>query len=347
MSSWHLTSTPRHVGGAVGRHKSSQSYALDAIGWLSKRNATPSRNVLELMTWQLLLQQFETYLRLERSLSPHSVAAYLQDVNKLWLFLQTAHPALQPLAVEPPHLQAFLAHLHAAGTSAPSQARMLSALRAFYKFLLLEEYLTEAPTAWVESPSIGRKLPHTLEVHEIEALLQAIDHSKPTGMRNRAVLETLYSAGLRVSELTELKLSHLYAEEGFVRVLGKGNRERLVPIGQVALKYLRIYIAEIRSHLPVQKAFANYVFLNSRGKPLSRHTVFAMVKALAQKMGLKKPISPHTFRHSFATHLIEGGADLRAVQEMLGHQSITTTEIYTHLDRHYLKQVIQSFHPRS
>ena len=299
------------------------------------------------MTWQLLLQQFETYLRLERSLSPHSVAAYLQDVNKLWQFLQTAHPSLQPLAVEPPHLQAFLAHLHAAGTSATSQARMLSALRAFYKFLLLEEYLTEAPTAWVESPQIGRKLPHTLEVHEIEALFQAIDHSKPTGMRNRAILETLYSAGLRVSELTELKLSHLYAEEGFVRVLGKGNRERLVPIGQVALKYLRIYIEEIRAHLPVPKAFANYVFLNSRGKPLSRHRVFAMVKALAQKIGLKKTISPHTFRHSFATHLIEGGADLRAVQEMLGHQSITTTEIYTHLDRHYLKQVIQSFHPRS
>lgn len=299
------------------------------------------------MTWQLLLQQFETYLRLERSLSPHSVAAYLQDVNKLWLFLQTAYPSLQPLAVKTAQLQAFLAHLHAAGTSATSQARMLSALRAFYKFLLLAEYLPEAPTALLGSPPIGRKLPHTLEVHEIEALFQAIDHSKPTGMRNRAILETLYSAGLRVSELTELKLSHLYAEEGFVRVLGKGNRERLVPIGQVALKYLRIYIEEIRSHLPVPKAFANYVFLNSRGKPLSRHRVFAIVKALAQKMGLQKTISPHTFRHSFATHLIEGGADLRAVQAMLGHQSITTTEIYTHLDRHYLKQVIQSLHPRS
>ncbi len=299
------------------------------------------------MTWPILLQQFATYLRLERSLSPHSVAAYLQDVNKLRQFLQTDHPGLQPLTVEPQHLQAFLVQLHAAGTRATSQARILSALRSFYKFLFLEEYLTVDPTALVESPKIGRKLPHTLEVHEIEALLQAIDHSKPTGMRNRAILETLYSAGLRVSELTELKLSHLYAEEGFLRVLGKGNRERLVPIGQVGLKYLRIYIEAIRPHLPVQKDFVNYVFLNSHGKRLSRHMVFVIVKALAQKIGLKKTISPHTFRHSFATHLIEGGADLRAVQEMLGHQAITTTEIYTHLDRHYLKQMIQSFHPRS
>ena len=299
------------------------------------------------MTWSLLLQQFATYLRLERALSPHSVAAYLQDVNKLRHFLQTDHPDLQPLTVEPQHLQALLAQLHAAGTCATSQARILSALRSFYKFLCLEEYLTVDPTAWLASPKISRKLPHTLEVHEIEALLQAIDHAKPTGMRNRAMVETLYSAGLRVSELTALKLSHLYADEGFVRVLGKGNRERLVPMGQVALKYLHIYIQQIRPHLPVQKDFANYIFLNSHGKRLSRHMVFAIVKALAQKIGLKKTISPHTFRHSFATHLLEGGADLRAVQEMLGHQAITTTEIYTHLDRHYLKQIIQSFHPRS
>lgn len=299
------------------------------------------------MTWPILLQQFETYLRLERSLSLHSVAAYLQDVNKLWQFLQTDHPQLQTLAVETQHLQAFLAYLHAAGISATSQARMLSALRSFYNFLLLEEYLSEDPTALIESPKTGRKLPHTLEVHEIEALFMGIDHSKPTGMRNRAILETLYSAGLRVSELTELRLSHLYAEEGFVRVLGKGDRERLVPIGQVALKYLHIYVEEIRSHLPVHKDFANHVFLNRHGKALTRHMVFLIVKALAQKIGLKKTISPHTFRHSFATHLIEGGADLRAVQEMLGHQSITTTEIYTHLDRDYLKQVIQEFHPRS
>ena len=299
------------------------------------------------MIWEVLLQQFETYLRLERALLPQSVAAYLQDANKLWQFLQKDHAYIPPLAIETKHLQAFLAHLHATGISATSQARMLSAIRSFYKFLLLEGHLTEDPIAIVASPKIGRKLPTTLEVHEIEALLMAIDHSKPTGMRNRALLETLYSAGLRVSELIELKLSHLYAEEGFLRVLGKGNKERLVPIGQIALKYIHLYVEEIRCHLPLQKDFANHVFLNSRGKPLTRHMVFLIVKELAHKTGLRKSISPHTFRHAFATHLIEGGADLRAVQEMLGHQSITTTEIYTHLDRHYLKQVIQEFHPRS
>jgi integrase/recombinase XerD len=299
------------------------------------------------VTWKVLVQQFETHLRLERALLPQSVTAYLQDISKLRQFLQEDHPHIQPLAVKPQHLQAFLAHLHAARISATSQARMLSALRSFYKFLLLEEYLTEAPTALIASPKISRKLPHTLEVHEIEALFTAIDHAKPTGMRNRAILETLYSAGLRVSELIDLKLSHLYAEEGFLRVLGKGDKERLVPIGQTALKYIHLYVEGIRCHLPRQKYFANHVFLNNRGKRLTRHMVFLIVKALAQKISLKKTISPHTFRHAFATHLIEGGADLRAVQEMLGHQSITTTEIYTHLDRNYLKQVIQEFHPRS
>lgn len=299
------------------------------------------------MTWEVLLQQFETYLRLERALLPQSVVAYLQDANKLWKFLQTDHPHIQPLTVEAKHLHAFLIHLHTTGTSTTSQARMLSALRSFYKFLLLEEYLSEDPTTLIASPKTSRKLPHTLEVHEIEALFMAIDHAKPTGMRNRAILETLYSTGLRVSELIELKLSHLYAEEGFLRILGKGNKERLVPIGQTALKHIHLYVEEIRCHLPLQKDFANHVFLNSSGKRLTRHMIFFIVKELAQKIGFRKSISPHTFRHAFATHLIEGGADLRAVQEMLGHQSITTTEIYTHLDRHYLKQIIQEFHPRS
>lgn len=298
------------------------------------------------MSWELLLQQFETYLRLERALLPHSVTAYLQDVIKLWQFLQKDHPHIQPLAVAPPHLQAFLAHLHASGISATSQARMLSAFRSFYRFLLIEQYLVEDPTALIASPKTSRRLPNTLDVHEIEALFMAIDHSKPTGMRNRAILETLYSAGLRVSELIELKMSHLYAEEGFLRILGKGNKERLVPIGQSALKYIDLYIREIRCQFPYQKDFANHVFLNVKGRRLTRHMIFLVVKELTQKIGLKKPISPHTFRHAFATHLIEGGADLRAVQAMLGHQSITTTEIYTHLDRHYLKQVIQEFHPR-
>lgn len=299
------------------------------------------------MSWPLLQQEFESYLRLERSLSPHSVEAYLQDVNKLAQFIQSAHPDLSYLDITTQHLQQFLAYLHNGGTSTTSQARMLSSLRCFYKFLLLDEYVTEDPTKKLTSPKIGRKLPDTLEVHEIEAMLEAIDHTTSTGMRNRTILETLYSAGLRVSELTELKLNQLHAEEGFLRVLGKGNRERLVPLGQEALKCLQVYIHEIRVHANVQKDFENHIFINTRGKSLSRHMVFIIVKALAQKAGLKKAISPHTLRHSFATHMIEGGADLRAIQEILGHQSITTTEIYTHLDRHYLKEVIQSFHPRS
>lgn len=300
-----------------------------------------------IVTWEILLQKFENYLRLERALLPQTISAYLQDVSRLWRFFQTNSPHIEPLVVEAEHIRSFLAHLHTEGISASSQARMLSALRSFYKFLLLEEYLTENPTTLITSPRTGRKLPHTLEVHEIEALFMAIDHSKPTGMRNRAILETLYGAGLRVSELIGLKLSHLYTEEKFLRIMGKGNKERLVPIGQTALKYIQLYIDEIRCHIPLQKDFANYVFLNSRGKRLTRHMVFLIVKELACKIGLRKTISPHTLRHAFATHLIEGGADLRAVQAMLGHQSITTTEIYTHLDRHYLKQVIHSFHPRS
>lgn len=299
------------------------------------------------MGWPLLHKEFANYLRLERSLSPHSVSAYLQDMSKLEQFLQTKYPDIHYLDVNTQHLQDFFACLHKHGISTASQARVLSSLRCFYKFLLLDEYVSEDPTTALESPKIGRKLPDTLEVHEIEAMLEAVDHSTHTGMRNRAILETLYSAGLRVSELTTLKLNQLYAEEGFLRVLGKGDRERLVPLGQKALKYLQIYINDIRVHSTVHKDFENHVFINTRGKALSRHMVFVIVKTLAQKVGLKKTISPHTLRHSFATHMIEGGADLRAIQEMLGHQSITTTEIYTHLDRQYLKQVVQSFHPRS
>ena len=300
-----------------------------------------------MVTWEILLQKFVNYLCLERALLPQTVSAYLQDVNRLWRFFQTNSFHIQPLTVETEHIRSFLAHLHREGISASSQARMLSALRSFYKFLLLEGYLTKNPLTLITGPKTGRKLPHTLEVHEIETLFMAIDHSKPTGMRNRAILETLYGAGLRVSELIGLKLSHLYTEEGFLRILGKGNKERLVPIGQTALRYIHLYINEIRCHVPPKKDFANYVFLNSSGKRLTRHMIFLIVKELAQKVGLRKTISPHTLRHAFATHLIEGGADLRAVQAMLGHQSITTTEIYTHLDRHYLKQVICSFHPRS
>lgn len=299
------------------------------------------------MTWKVLLKQFETYLRLERSFAPNSVEAYMGDVIKLRQFITLSQHNLNPLDVEPAHIDAFLAYIHTHNLCASSQARIHAALKAFYKFLLFENYLEKDPTALIESPKIGRKLPATLEVHEIEALLGAIDHTTPEGMRNRAILETLYSSGLRVSELIELKLSNLYFDIGFLRVIGKGSKERLVPIGTTALKYIKIYVDQIRCQLTVQKGFENYVFLNRRGRKLTRVMIFLIIKELAQKIGLKKKISPHTFRHSFATHLIEGGADLRAVQEMLGHTSITTTEIYTHLDRHYLKQIVQEFHPRS
>jgi integrase/recombinase XerD len=233
--------------------------------------------------------------------------------------------------------------------SAHSQARILSGIKGFFKYLLFEEMITVDPTALIEGPKLGRKLPDTLSYPEIEKLFNAIDQSKPEGGRNRSMLEVLYSSGLRVSELVELKLNNVYTDIGFLRVVGKGNKERLVPIGRDALKYLQIYIHEIRGkapHKPPAKGFESYVFLNRNGRKLTREMVFMIIKSLALNTGLKKSISPHTFRHSFATHLIEGGADLRAVQEMLGHESITTTEIYTHLDRDYLRQVIQEFHPR-
>ena len=234
--------------------------------------------------------------------------------------------------------------------SAHSQARILSGIKAFYKYLLIEELVTVDPTALIEGPKLGRKLPDTLSFIEIEKLFEAIDLSSAEGGRNRAMLEVLYSSGLRVSELVELKLNNVHFDIGFLRVTGKGNKERLVPIGRDALRYLKIYTDEIRGkppHKPVQKGFDTYAFLTRGGKKLTRVMIFTIIKNLAIKVGINKSISPHTFRHSFATHLIEGGADLRAVQEMLGHESITTTEIYTHLDRDYLRQVIQEFHPRS
>ena len=258
-----------------------------------------------------------------------------------------AHPALSPMQVSYKNLQGFVQYVNELGMSAHSQARIISGVKGFYKYLLFEELLDKDPTSLLEGPKLGRKLPDTLSFLEIEKLLEAIDLSIPAGGRNRAILETLYSSGLRVSELVELKIDHVYFDIGFLRVIGKGSKERLVPVGRAALKYLRIYLEEIRVHIPVKKGFEGYVFLNPRGKKISRVLVFLIIKGLAAKIGLKKTISPHTFRHSFATHLIEGGADLRAVQEMLGHESITTTEIYTHLDRDYLKQVIKDFHPRS
>lgn len=299
------------------------------------------------MNWELHIKHFSHYLKLERSLSENSIEAYVRDVSKLQQFMEMKYPKVNAMAVNSKHLQGLLEYINELGMSAYSQARILSGIKGFYKYLIFEELIEKDPTELIEGPKIGRKLPDTLSYPEIEKLLDAIDLSTPEGGRNRAMLEVLYSSGLRVTELVELKLNNIYFDVGFLRVIGKGNKERLVPIGRDALKYLKIYTEEIRSHIPVQKGFESDVFLNRRGKRLTRVTVFTVIKELAEKIGLKKTISPHTFRHSFATHLIEGGADLRAVQEMLGHESITTTEIYTHLDRDYLRQVITEFHPRS
>jgi integrase/recombinase XerD len=299
------------------------------------------------MNWPIYQKQFESYLQLEKSLSAHSVEAYGRDLDKLRQYLEASGQKVDPAAVTAKHFSGFLEWVNELGMTPTSQARILSGIRAFYKFLILENIVNADPTETIEAPKLRRKLPDTLSFQEIEQLLNAIDVSKPEGARNKAMIETLYSSGLRVTELIELKLSNFYPDLGFLKVVGKGNKERLVPIGREALKFIAIYLEHFRKHLKIKKGNEDFLFLNRRGAKLTRVMVFLIIKELAQKIGLNKQISPHTFRHSFATHLIEGGADLRAVQEMLGHESITTTEIYTHLDRDYLKQVITDFHPRS
>lgn len=302
------------------------------------------------MSWQTYRKEFINYLKLERSLSENSIEAYDRDVEKLSQFITMQHAGVTPLKVSSKHISGFLEFITEIGMSAYSQARILSGIKAFYKYLLFENLIDSDPTILIEGPKLGRKLPDTLSFPEIENLLNAIDLSSAEGARNRAMLEVLYSSGLRVSELVDLRLNNVDFDLEFLRVTGKGNKERLVPIGSDALRYLRIYINEVRGKYPhkaVQKGFESYVFLNRNGRKLTRVMIFTIIKNLAKNIGLNKTISPHTFRHSFATHLIEGGADLRAVQEMLGHESITTTEIYTHLDRDYLRQVIKEFHPRS
>lgn len=299
------------------------------------------------MSWKGYTKQFENYLKLELSLSPNSIEAYLADVNKLIQYFDSIELEINPQKVETKQIQEFLVWVNGLGMSPRTQARVLSGLKAFYKFLIIEELVDANPIEVIESPKLGRKLPDTLEIHEIDALFDAIDVSTPEGFRNRAMLETLYSSGLRVSELITLKITNIFDDIGFLKILGKGNKERLVPIGGAAMKLIKIYLTEVRVHVEIQKGFEDFVFLNRRGKGLTRVMIFTIIKNLAKSINLNKNISPHTFRHSFATHLIEGGADLRAVQEMLGHESITTTEIYTHLDRDYLKSVINDFHPRS
>ena len=295
--------------------------------------------------WEPYKKGFKSYLQLEKSLSGNSIEAYLNDVEKLTAFLQANGLSKTPVQIELKDLQAFVKWIAELGITQSSQARAISGIKAFYKYCLLEDVVTKDPTTLLEAPKLKRQLPDVLSFNEIENIIAQIDLSTPEGGRNKAILETMYSCGLRVSELVNLKLSQLYLDVGFIRVLGKGNKERLIPIGSVAIKYILIYKNDIRVHSPVQAGEEDILFLNRRGKRLSRVMIFLIIKDLVKKAGITKIISPHTFRHSFATHLVEGGADLRAVQEMLGHESITTTEIYTHLDREFLRRTLQQFHP--
>ena len=299
------------------------------------------------MDWRSAAKGFQQYLQLEKSLSKNSISAYLHDVRYFEQYLIQDQNALGPVGVQYEHLLGFVNALNQAGVAAMSQARMISGLRAFYKYLLLEDVLQNDPTQFLEMPKLARKLPEVLSLQEIDQMLGVIDMSKPMAHRDKAIIETLFSCGLRVSELVGLHVSDVFFKDEFVKVTGKGNKERLVPIGDTALKALGLYIDQVRVHMKVQKKFEDTVFLNLMGSAFSRISVFKLIKQLAQKAGIHKTISPHTFRHSFATCLVEGGADLRAVQQMLGHESITTTEIYTHLDRRYLQETIALYHPRS
>ena len=295
--------------------------------------------------WEPYKKGFKAYLQLERSLSNNSVEAYLADMEKLTSWLQSSGFMKTPAELQLSDLQGFIKWIAELGMTQTSQARIISGIRAFYKYCLLEDVSKVDPTTLLEAPKLKRQLPDVLSFDEIENIIAQIDLSTAEGGRNKAILETMYSCGLRVSEVVNLKLSQLYLDVGFIRVLGKGNKERLVPIGSSAIKYIGIYRNNIRVHLPIQPGEEDIVFLNRRGKRLTRVMIFLIIKDLVKKAGITKNISPHTFRHSFATHLVEGGADLRAVQEMLGHESITTTEIYTHLDREFLRMTLQKFHP--
>jgi integrase/recombinase XerD len=298
------------------------------------------------MNWQPYIKGFSAYLKLEKSLSPNSIEAYERDVLKLVQFLEMNDLNLLPAKVEIKHFRDFLSWLFDLGIAGSSQARILSGLKAFYKYLFLENIIQNDITELIEAPRIQRKIPEVLSIEEIDAIIGKIDLSKPEGERNKAMLETMYSSGLRVSELVNLKITDIYQDEGFLKITGKGNKQRLVPIGSVALKSINTYTQAIRNHQLIQKGYEDFVFLNRHGKGLTRVMLFTIIKRLAILAGIRKNISPHTFRHSFATHLLEGGADLRAIQDMLGHESITTTEIYTHIDREYLRENIMAFHPR-
>ncbi|WP_297707080.1 site-specific tyrosine recombinase [uncultured Eudoraea sp.] len=297
------------------------------------------------MNWNKAITDFEYYLKIERGLATNSISNYIRDVEKLKLFLKNNGIDKTPISLDRETLQLFIYEV-AKEVGPRSQARIISGLKSFFNYLVFEDYRRDTPLDLIESPKIGRKLPDTLSTEEINSLINAIDLSKPEGERNRAMLETLYGCGLRVSELTGLRISDLFFEEDFIKVTGKGDKQRFVPISDVNKKYINIYHKQVRSHQLIQKGFEDILFLNRRGKQLTRAMLFTIIKQLAIKIGLSKSISPHTFRHSFATHLLENGADLRSIQQMLGHESITTTEVYMHLDRTHLAEVVNKFHPR-
>jgi len=297
------------------------------------------------MKWNRALQDFQHYLNLERGLSKNSISNYVLDVEKLMLFLEAHQIVETPINIHKSTIQQFIYEL-AKNVNPRSQARVISGLKSFFNYLVFEDYRQDNPMELIESPKVGRKLPDTLSEEEINELIGAIDLSKPEGERNRAILETLYGCGLRVSELLDLKLSDLYFEEDFIKVTGKGDKQRFVPISEINKKYINIYRKEIRVHMSIKKGSEDVLFLNRRGNKLTRAMIFTIIKQLAQEIGLQKSISPHTFRHSFATHLLQNGADLRAIQQMLGHESITTTEVYMHVDRTHLAEVMNKYHPR-
>ena len=299
------------------------------------------------MNWELEINEFKNYLKFEKGLSENSINAYVTDLYKLVQFFKDNNINIAPEEVKLQHLRELIKNINDNGISPRTQARIISGIKSFYKFLLIEDKIDRDPTALLEAPKIGRKLPEVLCIEEIDSIINAIDTKKPEGQRNKAILETLYSCGLRVSELIDLKISNLFFESGFIKIEGKGSKERLVPISPKAIKEINLYLSEYRRTLKIHAPHEDILFLNRRGKKLSRVMIFTIIKNIANSLDIKKNISPHTFRHSFATHLIDGGANLRAVQEMLGHESIITTEIYTHLDKEYLKNTIAMYHPRT
>ncbi|MFT5616934.1 MAG: integrase/recombinase XerD [Arenicella sp.] len=298
------------------------------------------------MNWNQAQDAFSEYLKLERGLSGNTEEAYVRDVEKLKSYVSQLEEEIEPKYLQQNHISDFVQSISLLEVALHTQARILSSIKAFCKFLFLQDVLDSNPSKLVSAPKISRKIPEVLEVYEIEQITSAIDHSTAHGTRNRAIVETLYGSGLRVSELIGLKISDLFFDIGFIKVVGKGSKERFVPIGSEAIKHINLYVSTIRNQLEIKKGNEQFVFLNRSGKQLSRVMIFMIVRDLAESVGITKKVSPHTFRHSFATHLVEGGADLRAVQEMLGHESITATQIYTHVDLDYLKQVVKDFHPR-